>query len=135
MDPEIAALMDELARRVDEKRAAGLYAVDDMQQPSSDPREPFLAEELAHVADLAEIAPNLEGVGSTRAGVGVAVGKAKSVLARATSQPLIGVADQTTAFNSVLISYISQLAQEVAALREQVDRLSAHAPTDDPATD
>lgn len=124
MDADAEALMDELRRRVEAKRAAGLYAVDDIREPPSNARVPFLAEELAHVADLAEISPNLDGVGSTRRGVGVAVGKTKSVLTRATSQPLIGVADQATAFNSVLISYLSQLAQEVAALREEVARLT-----------
>jgi hypothetical protein len=51
------------------------------------------------------------------------VGKTKSVLARATSQPLIGVADQSTAFNANLVSYLSQLAQEVARLRERVAEL------------
>jgi uncharacterized small protein (DUF1192 family) len=44
---------------------------------------------------------------------------------RATSQPLIEMGDQSTAFNAVLISYISQLAQEIAELREEVARLSA----------
>ena len=130
MDPEIAELMDELRRRVDEKRAAGLYAVDEIREPASDPTEPFLAEQLAHVADLAEIAPNLTGVGSTRRGIGTAVGKTKSALTRATSQPLIGVADQATAFNAVLVSYLAQLAQEVASLRSEVDRLSAEAAGD-----
>ena len=44
---------------------------------------------------------------------------------RATSQPLIEMGDQSTAFNAVLVSYISQLAQELAELREEVARLSA----------
>ncbi|MBM3664677.1 MAG: hypothetical protein FJW92_02640 [Actinobacteria bacterium] len=85
---------------------------------------PYLAEELAHVADLAEISPNLDDVRSTRRGVGIAVGKTKSVLTRATSQPLLGLAAQATTFNSVLVSYLSQLAQEVAALRAEVARLT-----------
>ena len=125
VDPEIAQLMDELQRRVAEKRAAGLYAVDDIQESLADGELPYRAEELARVADLAEIAPNLAGIGSTRRGVGMAVGKTKEVLARATSQPLIGVADEATAFNSVLVSYLSQLAQEVARLRAEVDQLKA----------
>lgn len=120
MDPEITEMMEELQRRVDAARAAGLYAVDDLREPVAAGREPFHAEELAQLGDLAEISPNLTGVGSTRRGVGMAVGRTKSVLARATSQPLIGVADQATAFNSVLVAYLSQLAQEVARLRERV---------------
>lgn len=128
MDAEIAELMEELQRRVDANRAAGLYAVDDIREAASDPRMPYMAEELAQLGDLAEIAPNLQGVGSTRRGVGMAVGKTKSVLARATSQPLIGVADQATAFNSVLVAYLSQLAQEVARLRDEVARLEGQAP-------
>ena len=129
MDPDVKQLMDELTRRVDEKRAAGLYAVDDIREPASDPDVPYLAEQLAGVADLAEISPNLDGVGSTRRGVGMAVGKTKSVLARATSQPLIGVADQSTAFNANLVSYLSQLAQEVARLRERVAQLEGETVT------
>jgi len=130
MDPEIAELMEELQRRVEEKRAAGLYCVDEIREPASGPTEPFLAEQLAHVAELAEIAPDLTAVGSTRRGIGAAVGKTKSVLTRATSQPLSGVADQATAFNAVLVSYVAQLAQEVTSLRSEVDRLSAEAAGD-----
>lgn len=125
MNPEVAALMAQLHERVATKRAAGLYAVDDIQQPLATEREPFLAEQLAAVAGLAEISPNLHSIGSTRRGIGGIVGKAKATLVRATSQPLIEMGDQSTAFNAVLISYISQLAQEVAELREEVARLSA----------
>ena len=120
MDPELAQMMEELQRRVDAARAAGLYAVDDLREPVAAGREPVHPEELAQLGALAEISPNLIGVGSTRRVVGMAVGKTKSVLARATSQPLIGVADQATAFNSVLVAYLSQLAQEIARLQEQV---------------
>jgi len=124
MDADAEAMMEELRQRVEAKRAAGLYAVDDIRESPSDPRVPYLAEELAHVADLAEISPNLDDVRSTRRGVGIAVGKTKSVLTRATSQPLLGLAAQATTFNSVLVSYLSQLAQEVAALRAEVARLT-----------
>ncbi|MFZ4756447.1 MAG: hypothetical protein ACOYL4_10635, partial [Miltoncostaeaceae bacterium] len=89
MNPEVAALMAQLHERVATKRAAGLYAVDDLQQPLATEREPFLAEQLAAVAGLAEISPNLHSIGSTRRGIGGIVGKAKATLVRATSQPLI----------------------------------------------
>ena len=56
---------------------------------------------------------------------GRVLGRVKGGLSRATSQPLIGVADQASGFNAALIGYIAELAQEVATLRAEVDRLTA----------
>jgi len=123
IDPAVRALMDEIEERVARKRAAGLYSVDALQTPNSRAEEPFLPDELVEVAKVAEIQVNLGLAGSTKPGVGKAVGKVKEGLVRATSQPLRDVADRSTAFNLALLSYVTQLSQEVVALRAEVDAL------------
>jgi hypothetical protein len=125
---EVARVMDDIRRRVAEKRAAGLYSVDALAADRPRPIEPFRADDLAEVARLADVMPDFGLVRSTKPGIGVVVGKAKSGLVRATSQPLIGVADRASGFNAALIGYIAELAQEVASLRAEVDRLTGEEP-------
>jgi hypothetical protein len=120
---DVEALMDEVRRRVARKREAGLYAIDNLASDRGLKNEPFRADDLAEVARMADVNPNFLLAKSTKPAVGVVVSKVKSGLTRATSQPLIGVADQATGFNNALIGYIAELAQEVAALRDEVDRL------------
>ncbi len=124
---DVEALMAQVHQRVAEKKAAGLYLVDAMAEDGTRTTEPYRADDLAEVARLADVLPDFGLIKSTKPGVGAVVGKVKSGLARATSQPLIGVADQTSGFNAALIAYISELAQEVAVLRAEVDRLRADA--------
>jgi hypothetical protein len=123
MDPEVAALMQQIEERVAAKRAAGLYSVDALQVSNARAEQPFLPDELVEVAKLAEIAPDLGVAASTKPGIGKAVGKVKSGLVRATSQPLRDAADRSTAFNLALLSYVTQLSQEVVALRAEVTAL------------
>jgi len=118
--------MEQVRRRVAEKKAAGLYAIDALAEPSPTSRlEPYGAEDLAEVARLAEVMPDFQLAQSTKRGVGGLVTRMKSGLSRATSQPLIGLGDQQSRFNATLLSYISELAQEVAALRAEVKALHA----------
>lgn len=121
--PDVAALMGEVRRRVAEKKAAGLYTVDSLFDEGSNTTEPFHAEDLADIAKLAAIEPNLALARSTKPGVGQVVGKAKSGLVRATSQPLLDLADRSTSFNLALLGYVTEMAQELATLRAEVDRL------------
>jgi len=123
-DNDVRDLMDELERRVAEKRAAGLYSVDALATRRASTTEPYLVDDLIEVANLAEITPNLGTTASTRPGaIGKAVGKAKHGLTRATSQPLLDLADRSTAFNTALLAYVTELAQEISDLRAEVDRL------------
>lgn len=126
---EAARLMDEIRHRVADKKAAGLYAVDAVAADVARPIEPFRADDLAEVARLADVMPDFGLVKSTKPGVGAVVSRVKGGLSRATSQPLIGVADQASGFNAALIGYIAELAQEVASLRAQVSDLTAGAET------
>lgn len=121
---EAQNLMKELERRVAEKRAAGLYSIDALSGRRASGTEPYLVDDLIEVSRLAEITPDMGLAASTKPGaVGKAVGKAKHGLTRATSQPLLDLADRSTAFNTALLAYITELAQEIAALRSEVDRL------------
>jgi hypothetical protein len=126
-DGNTEALMDELRKRVEMKKAAGLYALDGLSlpQPST---EPFRADELTSLARAAVLSPDLNLAQSTRGGVGKVVTKTKVSLARATSQPLTHVADQATAFNLALLAYVTELAQEVAYLRERLDEIDGERP-------
>lgn len=120
---DVAALMAEIEARVAEKRAAGLYSVDALAADRPTQREPYMADDLVEVSKLAEIQPNLGLTASTKPAVGKAVGKVKEGMVRATSQPLLDLADRTTAFNVALLAYVSELAQEVAALRARVAQI------------
>ncbi len=122
-DPAVIELMREIEERVSRKRAAGLYSVDALQSQNARADEPFLPDELVEIAKIAEIPVNTGLVTSTKPGVGKAVGKVKEGLVRATSQPLRDVADRSTAFNMALLSYVTQLSQEVMALRAEVEAL------------
>jgi len=118
--------MAEVRQRVAEKKAAGLYSIDALAE--GDPNagvEPYGAADLAEVARLVDVMPDFQLAQSTKRGVGRAVTKVKSGLSRATSQPLIGMGDQQSRFNATLISYISELAQEVAVLRAEVEALKS----------
>ncbi len=125
---EVARVMDDIRRRVAEKRAAGLYSVDALAADRARPIEPFRADDLAVVARGADVMPDFGLVRSTKPGIGAVVGKAKSGLVRATSQPLIGVADRASGFNAALIGYVAELAQEVASLRAEVEHLTGGEP-------
>lgn len=120
--PDADALIAELQERVAAKKQAGLYSLDEIAVTES-AVEPFRAEELGELAAAAEITPDFRLAQSTKRGVGAVVGKTKSGLVRATSQPLANVADQATAFNLALLGYVSALSQEVAELRGELDRI------------
>jgi len=123
--PDVDAVMNDIRRRVAEKKAAGIYSVDALAESGGRVTPPYRADDLAEVARLSDVMPNYQLVRSTKPGIGAIVGKLKSGLSRATSQPLIGVADQASGFNAALVSYISELAQEVAVLRKELDELRA----------
>jgi hypothetical protein len=123
VDPAVSELMREIEERVARKRAAGLYSVEALQGSNARDDEPFLPDELVEVAKVAEITVDVGVTASTKPGVGKAVGKVKEGLVRATSQPLRDVADRSTAFNLALLSYVTQLSQEVVALRAEVKAL------------
>lgn len=127
-NPDVEALMEEVRRRVAERKAAGLYSVDALATSSpTSALEPYGAADLAEVARLADVMPDFQLARSTKRGVGSVVTRVKSSLSRATSQPLIGLGDQQSRFNATLLSYVSELAQEVAALRAEVEALRTDA--------
>lgn len=127
IDPEVERLLREVQDRVARRRAAGEFVVDRLEREHAAGIEPFMPDGLAEVARRADVSPNLDLARSTRRGVGSLVSRVKWALARATSQPLIGVADEASRFNAVLVSYLSELALEVAALRARIAELEEDA--------
>ena len=119
-DPDRDALMAAIRRRVAEKKASGAYTVDALTTPASRPGRPFQPDTLAELGRMIEVTPNLALARSSRRGVGVLVGKVKTALTRATSQPLLDTADKTSAFNALLLSYVIELGAEVERLRSAI---------------
>jgi hypothetical protein len=111
------ALMDDIRRRVAEKKASGLYTVDALARSSHIHVEPLHPDDLAELGRIIEITPNLDLARSDRSGVGRAIGVVKHGLVRATSQPLLDAAEQTSAFNALLLAYVTELSSEVMRLR------------------
>jgi hypothetical protein len=121
-DPiDVDAIMEDLRRRVAEKKARGLYGVDALMADAvEDDGEPFGLEELERLRELAVQRVDIEVASSTKPVVGGAVSKLKRLLVRGTSQPVYGLSAQATAFNGSLLAYLSSLAREVAALERQM---------------
>jgi hypothetical protein len=121
-DPlDVDALMEDLRRRVAEKKAQGLYGVDALMEASvEEGAEPFGLDDLERLRELAVQRVDLRVAASTKPVVGGALSRLKRLLVRGTSQPVYGLSAQATAFNAALLGYLSSLAREVGALERQV---------------
>ena len=126
-DGEVADLMATIRARVAVRKAQGLYSVDGLRAPEGRDIEPFHVQDLVWLEEVAEIAPDMGLVQSTKPGVGMAVGKAKAALTKATSQPLLDLAVRQSQFNAALLAYITELAQEIEVLRARVAELEGDA--------
>ena len=126
-DGEVADLMATIRARVAVRKAQGLYSVDGLRAPKGRDVEPFHVKDLVWLEEVAEIAPDMTLVQSTKPGVGMAVGKAKAALTKATSQPLLDLAVRQSQFNAALLAYITELAQEVEVLRARVAEVEGDA--------
>ena len=117
--------MEEIRARVAEKKARGAYTLDALASDGAASRTPFQPDVLAELGRLVEINPNLALARSNRRGFGALIGKAKSALTRATSQPLLDATDQASAFNALLLAYVVELGAEVERLRGILDARDA----------
>ena len=128
MHPEITGSMDELRRRVMAAREAGAYGPNDIGEAvvplDADP----LVRGLADAARLAEVAQPPRPAGEQSSGLRGAAVRAKNAAADLARRPVGDVAERTTAFNIALVAYVAELAQEVARLRAEVERLSGDGP-------
>lgn len=115
--------MDELHRRVAEKKAQGLYSIDALSDEIRPGPEPVDADGLARLERLVDVAPDPSVVRSTKPVIGGAVTGAKHVLVRATRQPVDDLACRATTFNGLLLHHLAGLAREVALLQARVDEL------------
>jgi hypothetical protein len=115
--------MEELRRRVAAKKAAGLYSVDALVTDRGPDIEPFDTDALVRLQELSSVYPDLSVARSTKPVVGRAVSGAKAGVVRVTKQPLLDLASRATAFNLLLLSYVTTLAQEVEVLRHRLEDL------------
>jgi len=126
-DGDVADLMTTVRKRVAERKAQGLYSVDGLQTSAGRDVEPFRVQDLVWLEEVAEITPDMSLVRSTKPGVGMVVGKTKTALTKATSQPLLDLAVRQSQFNAALLAYITELAQEIEVLRARVAELEGDA--------
>lgn len=119
-------LMQELRRRVAVKKAAGLYSVDALITDRGPDLEPFDADTLVRLQELSSVYPDLGVARSTKPVVGRIVSGAKAGVVRVTQQPLLDLASRATAFNLLLLSYLTTLAQEVEVLTRRIEDLERH---------
>lgn len=113
--------MGDLRRRVEEKKAKGLYGVDALMTASTEEGgEPYGLEDLERLRDLAVQRVQIDVAASTKPVVGGVVSRIKRLLVRGASQPMYGMSAQATAFNGALLAYLASLAREVSALERQV---------------
>lgn len=124
--------MEELHRRVAAKKTAGLYTVDALVTDRGPGISPFDADTLAQLQDLVDVYPDLAVARSTKPVVGRVVSGAKAGAVRVTRQPLLDLASRATVFNSLLLSYVTTLAQEVELLRQRIGELEATSGGDGP---
>jgi len=128
MHPEITDSMDELRRRVMAGRAAGMYGPDDIGAALVPVDADPLVRGLADAARLAEVAQPPRAAGELPAGLRGAAVRARNAAADLARRPVGDVAERTTAFNIALVAYVAELAQEVARLQAEVERLSGDRP-------
>lgn len=121
-DPlDVERLMEDLRRRVADKKARGLYGVDALMTDAvENGGEPFGLDELERLRELAVQRVELDTASSTKPVVGGAISRVKRLLVRGASQPMYSLSAQATAFNGALLAYLSSLAREVASLERQV---------------
>ncbi len=124
---DVETLMAEIRRRVAEKRAKGVYTVDALAANALDETAPLAPEELERLRDLAVQRVDFTTTASTKPIVGPAVRFLKYRLTRAVSQPLFALAAHSSQFNAGILGYAARTAREVAALRAELDAVSATA--------
>lgn len=122
---DIERLMDELRQRVQEKKARGLYRVDELVSEALEGDEPWDAQRLEELHGQALIEQKLITHESTRPVVGSFIEAAKRFVVKAGWHNLHNVTEQATSFNAGMISYSASIGTEVSRLRTEIERLRA----------
>lgn len=118
---DVDALMADLRRRVEEKKARGLYTVDALAIDATETLEPYRIEDLERLRELAVQRVDLTLSASSKPVIGGLVTRFKRLLVRGASQPMYSMAAQTSQYNASLLGYVSQLAREITFLQRQVE--------------
>jgi hypothetical protein len=128
---DIDRLMDELRQRVQDKKARGLYRVDELVEEALDDDQPWDAHRLEELHRQALIEQKMLVPESTRPVVGSLIQRIKRFVMKAGWHNLANVTEQTTSFNAGMISYSASVATEVTRLRHELDQLRAESGASD----
>ena len=120
---DVDRLMDELRQRVQEKKARGLYRVDELVSEALDDDQPWDAQRLEELHRQAPIEQKLVTADSTRPVVGSFIRAIKRFIIKAGWHNLHNVTEQATAFNAGMISYSASIGTEVSRLRREIEQL------------
>ncbi|GEM_PF-5738463 len=117
---DVDELMNELRRRVEDKKRRGLYSVDALAVDASEGRAPFGLDELERLRAASAMRADIGVHPSTKPVVGRLITKVKTVLVRITSQPAVSLMHQGNAYNGHLLGYLAGMGREVTRLGEEV---------------
>lgn len=124
---DVDALVADLKRRVERKKAQGLYSVDALAVDALDGTEPVHAEDLERLRPMAAVHVEVGVAASDKPVLGRALSPLKRRLVKGVSQPLFGIADQAGRFNAGLLAYTARLGREVARQNTRADDAEARA--------
>lgn len=122
---DVDALMADLRERIDQKKAAGLYAVDDLAADLRATDDPWDGAQFERALVTSQVMPGLITSESDSALVGRALTRVKEQIVRATWRNTADLADQLNAFHLEMTAYAGSLGAEVRRLRREVDEFRA----------
>ena len=117
--------MDDLRERIAEKKAAGLYAADDIAADLRLGDETWDAQQLERAQLASQVVPGLITSPSDSPIVGKALGRLKEQIVRASWRNMADLADQLNRFHAEITAYTTSLGAEVRRLRRDVGELRA----------
>ncbi|MBI2684069.1 MAG: hypothetical protein HYX33_01550 [Actinobacteria bacterium] len=121
-DPvSVEAIMAAVRERVAEKKARGLYTVDELYVEASSPGDPWNAEQFAAVQQAGVIRQQLVVAPSEKPLIGRVVTAVKRFVVRANAHNVGHIVHQTTRFNGEIVGYAGALGNEVRTLRADLD--------------
>lgn len=122
---DVEALMNDLRERIGEKKAEGLYAVDDLAADLNVAGDPWDAAQLERAQLVSKVTPGLVTSPSESPIVGKALERVKQQIVRATWRNMADLADQLNAFHEELTAYSTSLGIEVQRLRGDLREVQA----------
>lgn len=122
---DVEALMEDLRERIAEKKADGLYAVDDLAADLRLEGEPWDPDQLERVHVASGVMPGLVTSPSDGQLLGKAMERVKEQIVRASWRNLADLAEQLNRFHAEITAYATSLGAEVQRMRDEVREIHA----------